>query len=180
MIDTMSHPLDLEARRLLAELFDRFPIGHEPTLEWRHYRTTAGMAHYDRWTISLSRILITDGSRLRDTLLHEFAHLLAFHRAGRVGRGHGPAWRRAMHDLGLSPEVVHRYDCRRNRPRRRVIYACRVCGAEIVRLRLLPKRRTYVHAGCGGGIALVRIDTLIDGFDPHVPRELSPPPARSS
>jgi predicted SprT family Zn-dependent metalloprotease len=174
MIDTMSHPLDLEARRLLAELCDRFPIERAPTLEWRDYRTTAGTAHYDRWAIALSRRLMTDSARLRDTLLHEYAHLLAFHRAGKAGRGHGPAWRRAMQDLGLSPDVAHRYECRRNRPRRRVIYACRTCGTEIVRLRLLPRRRQYIHAGCGGGIAFVRVELLVESL------AISPPAARSS
>lgn len=156
----MTHPFDQEARCLLAELHARFPTRRPPMLEWRAYRTTAGTAHYDRWAIGLSRQLICDGERLRDTLLHEYAHLLAFDRAGKAGRGHGPAWREAMADLGLSAEVVHRYECRRNRPRRRVVYACRSCGMEIVRLRLLPKRRQYIHAGCGGGIAFVRVELL--------------------
>lgn len=147
-----------EAHRLLAELARAHPLRRNPTLEWRRYRTTAGRAFYDRWAIALSESLIVDEDRLRDTLFHEYAHLMAFERHGMAGRGHGAAWKHAMRELGLEPEVKHRYPCRRNVPRRTVTYRCKRCGVAIVRRRRLPRKGRWVHAGCGGSIQLLAIE----------------------
>lgn len=154
-------PPDLHAlaERRLDELAGRFLLPR-PTLEWRRYRTTAGMAHYDRWAISLSVIVLVEAERVEETLVHEFAHLLAFTRHGEAGRGHGPAWRTAMTELGHPPAAKHRYPCRRNRVRQVVVYRCLVCAALIRRARRLPRRRKFVHAGCGGEIAFHSIAAL--------------------
>jgi predicted SprT family Zn-dependent metalloprotease len=145
------------ALRLVAEMSGRFAV-RVPTLEWRRYRTTAGMAHYDRWAISLSVHVLVDEERLRDTLVHEFAHLLAYSRHGEAGRGHGHPWRAAMIELGASPETKHRYPCRRNRPRQVVVYRCTACSVLIRRARRLPRRRKFVHVGCGGEITFHSIE----------------------
>ncbi len=58
------------------------------------------MAYYRIGTIGLSRTVITNEQQLRDTLVHEYAHLLAYVRYGRKGVGHGPPWKQAMTDLG--------------------------------------------------------------------------------
>lgn len=146
--------LHADAQALLAELLARFPMP-PPAVEWRRYRTTAGMAFFERWTIALSIHVVIDRDRLEETLVHEFAHLLAYHRHGRAGRGHGPAWRQAMLDLGKVPETKHRYACRRNRPRQVVVYECAACGEKFERARRLPRRRQYQHVGCGGQVRFV-------------------------
>jgi SprT protein len=89
---------------------------------------------------------------LRDTLVHEYAHLLAYRRHGRHGIGHGPRWKEAMADLGAAPKVRHNYEVQRNSSRQEVAYTCQKCGAILVLSRKLPKRRRYVHNGCGGPI----------------------------
>ncbi len=144
--------LDLSARTQVALLFERHPLHASPGIEWRNYRTTAGTAEYQRGVISLSRSLIIDEERLRDTILHEYAHLLAFQRFGVKGKGHGPAWREAMAELGAEPEVRHQYECQRNEKRQIVIYRCIRCGKQIQRRRRLPRRTTFVHLKCGGRI----------------------------
>lgn len=155
------HPLHVEALELLQELWTVFPLKRSPTVIWKHYRTTAGMAHLDTWTISLGIRIITDPDRLRDTLTHEYAHLLAVSRVGMKGRGHGPAWRQAMHDLGATPEVHHRYNCQRNQRRQVIRYRCERCRFEFTRARRLARRRTYLHIGCGGRVTLVGIEPAI-------------------
>lgn len=147
------------AEGLVEQMSGRFGL-RRPSLEWRRYRTTAGMAHYDRWAISLSAHVLTDGERLRETLIHEFAHLLAFSRHGDEGRGHGAAWRQAMIELGSAPDTKHRYPCRRNRIRQVVVYRCLVCSVLIRRARRLPRRRRFVHAGCGGEIEFHAIEIV--------------------
>ena len=112
------------------------------------------MAYFRRRAIGLGAAVLTTPERLLDTLVHEYAHLLAYARHGREGAGHGPAWRRAMADLGAEPRVRHAYEVARNAPRQRVVYRCVRCAVAFERRRRLPKNGAYVHAGCGGGLRL--------------------------
>ncbi len=145
------------AEQLLDEVYQRFPIASCPLIEWRKYRTTAGTAHFFERKIALSALILTTEERLRTTLLHEYAHLLAFHRHGKRGRGHGPAWRQAMADLGLPPEVHHRLDCKRNQSQQVVLYRCARCHEIFERRRRMPARRRYIHINCGGAIQFVGV-----------------------
>lgn len=110
----------------------------------------------------MGAVVLDTEEKLRSTLIHEYAHLLAFARAGRKGWGHGPAWRQAMQDLGQSPEVYHRYPVQRNKPRQAVRYRCERCGTTFMRLRLLPRKKRFMHAGCGGRIEFVVRVALTD------------------
>lgn len=149
--------LDPLARVLLSELCQKFPVGREIGLHWKRYRTTAGTANYRHFVISLSPIVITDEEKLRSTLIHEYAHLLAYARAGRKGAGHGPAWQQAMRDLGAEPRVTHSYPVQRNQSRQVVEYRCVKCGFSFEKKRRFPKRRKYIHRDCGGLIQFVQI-----------------------
>lgn len=146
--------LESYARDLLRRLCRKFPMGYEPTLTWKNLRVTAGVAYYKRGEIALSRIVLTDKEKIRLTLTHEYAHLLAVYRYGQKGAGHGAPWKEAMLDLGLEPKVLHDYPCQRNAKRQLVVYQCLRCGTKLKRARQLPKRRKYVHATCGGALRL--------------------------
>ena len=152
----MPPPDDLEERaeRLLQELFERFPLAQPPRLVWKNLRVSAGIAYYRAGAIALSRIVLTTEERMRGTLIHEYAHLLAVHRSGQKGAGHGEPWKLAMRDLGEEPRVRHTYEVRRNTKRQAVAYRCKKCGVVIQRSRRLPRHRKYVHAQCGGGLKL--------------------------
>jgi len=152
--------LAANAAAILAELTASHPLGYVPVLQWKNLRVTAGMAYYTKGMIALSRVLLTDEARLRRTLVHEYAHLLAVARHGRKAAGHGAAWRQAMLELGAEPEVTHKYEAKRNARRQQVTYRCKGCGASIVRARRLPRRRKWVHAGCGGAVSLESVDLL--------------------
>ncbi len=162
----MSGPVDLstlrlQAEEILDELERSFPLGYRPRIVWKGLRVAAGYAYYREKAIGLSTRLITDEVRLRDTLLHEYAHLLAVARYGRAGAGHSPAWREAMRDLGLEPSVRHPYEVERNRARQRVVYRCGSCGQTFERVRRLPRGRAYFHSGCGGPIRFVQAVSAI-------------------
>lgn len=131
-----------------------------PKVVWRRYRVTAGIAYYRTCIIGLSSIVLKDAEAVRETLLHEYAHLLAVHRHGPAAANHGPAWQQAMRDLGVKPEVRHTYAVERNVARQRVTYVCVRCGAAIVRTRRLPKSRKYVHTDCGGSLRLHMVERM--------------------
>ncbi|MBI1756576.1 MAG: SprT-like domain-containing protein [Fimbriimonas ginsengisoli] len=150
------------AERLLTDLCERHPIGIVPRLVWKRLRVTAGLAYYRQGAIALSSILIDSLERLETTLRHEYAHLMAYRRAGRRGFGHGEAWRAAMRELGEEPKVRHAYEVVRNNARQEVAYDCQRCGAILTRRRILPKRRKYVHAACGGALRLRHVRRLTD------------------
>lgn len=148
------------AMDVLKEACEHYPLGYTPELQWRNLRVTAGTAYYKEGRIVLSAIVLNTPERLRTTLLHEYAHLLAYKRKGRRGTGHGLAWREAMAQLGLAPERTHNYEVDRNKPRQRVTYACLKCGRSLVRKRKLPSRRKYVHAHCGGALRLQSVERV--------------------
>ncbi len=147
--------VERHAEALLSELCEKYPLGYRPQLLWKGFRVTAGMAYYTRGEIALSRIVLDTPEKMYTTLIHEYAHLLAFAREGRAGAGHGPAWKAAMRQLGAEPVVRHSYTVRRNAKRQTLLYRCVRCGDTFSRHRRLPKTRKYVHADCGGGLRLV-------------------------
>lgn len=153
----VSDELGLAAQDALAEANARFPLSYSPALEWRRYSVTAGMAHYQKGVISLSAIVLKEPGQVRETLLHEYAHLLAFDRHGRSGAGHGKYWKKAMVDLGLEPKVHHQFEVVRNQSRQTVIYRCKKCGESFPRKRKFQKGRRYFHRQCGGQIVFVEV-----------------------
>jgi predicted SprT family Zn-dependent metalloprotease len=171
-VDTskVDHPtssnLEQEAQAILNEACEQYPLGYKPTIEWRGLRVTAGVAYYQLGKIALSKHVLQSSEQLRETLLHEYAHLLAFQRAGRRGAGHGVHWRKAMTDLGLPPKVTHKYEVKRNQSHQEVVYQCRKCKALITRKRRLNKRRRYLHLNCGGTIELKSIGSAMECVKP--------------
>ncbi len=145
------------AQVALDEAIEKFPMSYYPVVEWRRYSVTAGMAHYQHGMITLSVVVLKDPSHIRETLLHEYAHLLAFDRHGKKGAGHGKHWRQAMVDLGLEPKVHHHYEVVRNQSRQVVVYKCKKCGEKFSRRRQMTRSKRYFHRQCGGQIMLVEV-----------------------
>lgn len=158
----IDNPLDLlklRAEEILDDLEVRFPLGYRPKIFWKGaLRVSAGMAYYRQKAIGLSTRLITDENRLYDTLLHEYAHLLAVARYGIRGAGHSEGWKEAMIDLGLEPNVRHRYEVERNGKKQQVVYQCSRCKEQFIRSRRLPKNKRYYHVNCGGLIRFIKVE----------------------
>jgi SprT protein len=145
------------AAETFADLLAKHPLKRPARLEWRPYRVSAGMAYYKLNVIGLSAYVLITEEAVVDTLIHEYAHLLAYERAGRRGANHGPAWQAAMTELGRPPKVRHSYEVNRNAKRQEVGYKCLRCGETFIRSRRLPRRGKYVHAACGGDLRLAFI-----------------------
>jgi len=158
--DSQFEALRIAASQRLTQLCEEFPLGYVPELVWRGYRVTAGLAYYRKGVIGLSSRVLKDETAVVDTLVHEYAHLLAVSRHGYRAAGHGVAWKQAMHDLGQEPKVRHNYEVERNVTRQSVTYVCVRCGRQVVRARRLPRRRRYVHAQCGGDLKLSKIERV--------------------
>ncbi|MCB1076283.1 MAG: SprT-like domain-containing protein [Verrucomicrobiae bacterium] len=108
----------------------------------RRMRTTAGRAFYEGSRIELNpRMLRMEGvdrvAEIERTLKHELAHLIAHARGrGRAIAPHGEEWRRACADLGIPGEPrCHTLPLEAREIRRRYLYLCPACGAEIARVR---------------------------------------------
>ncbi len=146
----------VERDRLVRELLDRWsashPLRRPPTVVWsRRLTASAGRAYPTKALIVLSSKLLDAPQRVEQTLAHEYAHLMAFEASGGRCKPHGREWRAAMASLGYPARRTHDYAACRVAPRRWA-YRCLVCGAEILRVRRLPRGRRYLHAGCGGPI----------------------------
>ncbi|MEA3465849.1 MAG: hypothetical protein U9R29_07585 [Thermodesulfobacteriota bacterium] len=92
--------------------------------------------------------------QLRQTLLHEIAHVLdhLVNFSGQPYRGaHCSGWQVWATALGISTcrtghsEVV----ARQYRQRQKLVAVCSGCGESIYRLRRLDRNRSYIHASCG-------------------------------
>ncbi len=146
------------AKAHVEDAYNRFPIRSHPLVVVKPYRVSAGMAYYRRNVIGVSAYVLQTPEQVRETTLHEYAHLLAVHRHGERAANHGAAWKQAMQDLGIPPVVRHNLPVVRNARHVRVIYRCTKCKAEIVRSRRLNSRRKYLHVNCNGVIKLDRIE----------------------
>jgi SprT protein len=112
-------------------------------------QSTAGLAYPSKALIKLNPRLQPFGSEeVEQTLKHELAHLLAHHRAGRRRISpHGPEWRKACADLGLSDERrCHTLALPRREVAKRHLYLCPACGMAVHRVR--PIRRPSACLPC--------------------------------
>lgn len=141
--------LEAEARRLLEAVGQR-GLAKMIHVRWnRRLRTTAGLASYSLWTVSLNPRIAAFGQEEVDrTLKHELAHLLARYRVGRRRiQPHGPEWREACVDLGLTDEKrCHELPLPRRHMARKIVYRCRHCHTEVRRVK--PFRRPVACLKC--------------------------------
>ena len=92
---------------------------------------------------------------LRDTFLHELAHLCDHlcHQSGkRYRRAHGSEWQRWAAVLGTSTERCGKSEALQALylQRSKLVAVCQSCGAELHRTRRLNRRQKYFHRTCGG------------------------------
>ena len=140
--------LEVRARSLLTPLAPGLAssviVGWNPCM-----RTTAGVALVTRNEVWLNPALkAVSADEVERTLLHELAHLLAQHRAGRRRIApHGPEWRAACADLGIpGEERTHRLPFEGRKLRRRFLLRCPGCGETHDRVR--PPRRRVACLSC--------------------------------
>lgn len=109
-------------------------------------RTTAGRAFWPEAKIELNpKLKDMAQGEVDGTLLHELAHLLAYHRAGRRRiAAHGTEWRQACVDLGIPGEkATHTLPLPGRTMQRKWRYTCPACGEGFDRVRKMKR-----YAGC--------------------------------
>ncbi len=156
---TLPEEIDFQevARRALEYACGVLPIKRLVTLQWKTYPVSAGRAFLHEYRICLSRTLLITEQRIRDTVLHEYAHLVVFDKYGHKALPHGPEWREVMRKFDLQPKATHDYDCARTGRPKPYLCKCQSCGYELARTRPLKRNRIYNHIGCGGRFRQVRI-----------------------
>ena len=151
------------ADRELERLWQLFPLKKKPIVEWKPLRVSAGLAYFRVYTIRLSYRVLKTEAAVKETLGHEYAHLLAYDRYGQKGTGHGAAWQQAMRDVGLVPTVRHNHEVERNEARQVVVYSCAKCGETFLRKRKFQQGRNYLHVKCGGALKFKHVRALTEG-----------------
>ena len=119
-------------------------------VEWNsRLKTSAGRADYRQKLISLNPRLFQHAAEIDRTLRHELAHILAQFRAGRRRiLPHGPEWRQACRDLGISDEKrCHNLPFPVSERARRYLYKCPHCQCDFPRVRRI-KRAVACLACC--------------------------------
>lgn len=138
------------------------------TVSWNpRMRSTAGLAYPATTQIVLNPKLLHFGRReVERTLFHELAHLIAHHRCGRRKIApHGPEWRQACEDLGLTNEArCHDLPLPRRKLARAFIYQCPKCESLLERVRAFRRPaacmsccRRYTNGRYDERFKLVRI-----------------------
>lgn len=113
-------------------------------VDFDNAKSRAGVCKYGRQVISFSRHYIANAplDDIRDTVLHEIAHILAGYDAG-----HGPIWVRVAQQIGCSGErctaapvsVDYRYE-----------FVCDHCDMVVARRhRLNGRMANFLHGAAG-------------------------------
>jgi predicted SprT family Zn-dependent metalloprotease len=118
----------------------------------RRMRSTAGRAFLTLAKVELNPKLLYIGDdplvHVRQTLLHELAHLLAHQRYGRKISAHGAEWKQACADLGIPGEsATHSLPLPSIKQRRNWRYTCPVCLEMIDRVKRM-RRNSACYECC--------------------------------
>lgn len=116
----------------------------------KRMRSTAGRAFWPECRIELNPKLVNISlEEVRRTLLHELAHLLAYHRCGRRRIApHGVEWQQACADLGIPGESArHTLPLPRREQKKKWRYTCPSCSESIERVRQM-KRYVACYTCC--------------------------------
>lgn len=106
----------------------------------RRMRSTAGRAFLNHTKVELNPRLLELGDdalgHVRQTLLHELAHLLAHQRYGSGISAHGIEWKQACADMGIPGEsATHSLPLPSSKQQKKWRYTCPGCADVIERVR---------------------------------------------
>jgi len=149
-IETMAERYDLPLGNIPVE-HREVPVFQNPRL-----RSAMGKARRrgDKQWIELHRFLARDPEKLKSTLAHEIAHVIAG-----IGSGHNAHWRRIAQSLGDTGNRCYTQAEGESIGivrKTKLVAVCEGCGKEIHKARAYPRGRTYTHKGCGGNFRMIR------------------------
>lgn len=131
-----------EASQLARQLMAEHNVS-DWAFGFNHRKRALGLCRYTERRIELSIhfVLANDEAAVRDTILHEIAHVLAGPDAG-----HGNKWKTICRRIGALPE---RCDHSAQMPTGRWLASCPACGHLYTRHRKPLKGRQYMCRTCG-------------------------------
>lgn len=151
MIDAFAAEHGIEIPTRVAE-----QVGHIPVFWNPRMKSTAGRAHFI-WNGRPQKITMNPklkglenaAAEIRQTFLHEVAHLLAG-----AGQGHGAKWKRMARSLGIPPRRCHPHAWAKRAPR--FVWAvCKGCGHQFTAARVRkPRAGPATHTGCGADVTI--------------------------
>ena len=99
------------AKKMAVELMAEHGI-EDWGFEFDRAKVRMGAAHYNARKITLSSALVqrAEESTVRNTVLHEIAHVLSYLRYGPDGKGHGRKWKMVAREIGCSGDRCHTED----------------------------------------------------------------------
>ena len=127
-----------------------------PELTWDFKGTVGGQAYLNQNMIRINMEALQKykDHYIKQTIGHEFAHLVAY-KALRH-KGHGRSWSRVMRKFNLFPDRCHDYDLTPARVvKRQYLYECDKCGKEftltaIRHNKMMKGKQSYRHSTDGG------------------------------
>ena len=127
-----------------------------PKLTWDLKGTVGGQAYLNQNMIRINMEALANykDHYIKQTIGHEFAHLVAYKALGH--RGHGRNWARVMRKFNLFPDRCHDYDLTPARVvKRQYLYECDKCGKEftltaIRHNKMMKGNQRYRHSTDGG------------------------------
>jgi SprT protein len=104
--------------------------------------TTAGRAFLESGKLEFSPSLYAANQEdfIADTVVHEFAHLVAYQLAG--DKGHGQAWKQVMIAFGVNPTRCHSYEVPKRAKSNTTQFKCACMTHEFT-----PQRMAWVRKG---------------------------------
>lgn len=92
--------------KMCCDLYPRYASMGKPSLTFFSKTAVAGWAFYNRWAIEINIHLARQNwEMIKDTISHEFAHLVSFIVWGK--KGHGPTWKAAHRSLGGNASATY-------------------------------------------------------------------------
>ena len=127
-----------------------------PKLTWDLKGTVGGQAYLNQNMIRINMEALAKykDHYIKQTIGHEFAHLVAYNALGH--RGHGRSWARVMRKFNLFPDRCHDYDLTPARVvKRQYLYECDKCGKEFTLTasrhnKMMKGTQRYRHSTDGG------------------------------
>ncbi len=146
----------------LAELRKKvrglFGVAIDPEVAFDLRGQAAGQANYRKNKIRFNRDLLekyTD-EFIKQTVPHEFAHLVAYRKFGHRIRPHGAEWKLVMVALGIKPARTHNFKVVPARRLKRFPYKCDCPGSSYeltsIRHNRVQQGRLYLCKKCGNAL----------------------------
>ena len=132
-----------KAEGLTNFLMYKHDLPYDWKFRWQNKKNALGTCSYRRKLILLSKwyVELNDMEDVKDTILHEIAHALAYVRYGKLGIGHGALWKKVCREIGAIPKSYSKNNLNKPKNYYKYNHTCK-CGIDYGMHRL---RKNYKY-----------------------------------